>query len=143
MMTQEERIHLLERMNRESRGTLMESLGIEFTGVGENWLEARMPIDERTMRPGGFLHGGAIMALTETVGSGITYVSVPQEDFHVFGIEINGNHVRRAQGAYVTGRAEFIHKGQRTHVVNVSIIDEGGNLASICRITNVILPKSS
>jgi len=134
---------LLERMNRESRSTLMESLGIEFTGIGEDWLEARMPIDGRTMRPGGFLHGGAIMALTETVGSGISYISVPQEQFHVFGIEINGNHIRRAQGAYVTGRAEFIHKGQRTHVVNVSITDEFNNLASVCRITNVVLPKSS
>ena len=134
---------LLERMNRENRGTLMESLGIEFTGIGEDWLEARMPIDGRTMRPGGFLHGGAIMALTETVGSGISYISVPREHFHVFGIEINGNHVRRAEGAYVIGRAEFLHKGQRTHVVNVSITDERGNLASVCRITNVVLPKSS
>jgi len=133
---------LLERMNRESRSTLMESLGIEFTGIGEDWLEARMPIDGRTMRPGGFLHGGAIMALTETVGSGISYISVPQEHFHVFGIEINGNHIHRAQGTYVTGRAEFLHKGQRTHVVNVSITDERGNLASVCRITNVVLPKS-
>lgn len=61
---------IIERMNRESRGTLMASLGIEFIGIGENWLEAKMPIDERTMRPGNLLHGGAIMALVETVGSG-------------------------------------------------------------------------
>ena len=56
---------IIEQMNRESRGTLMASLGIEFTGIGENWLEAKMPIDERTMRPGNLLHGGAIMALVE------------------------------------------------------------------------------
>ena len=66
---------VLIQMNRECRGTLVEHLGIEFTGIGEDWLEARMPIDERTMRPGNLLHGGAIMALAETVGSGITYVS--------------------------------------------------------------------
>ena len=103
---------IIERMNRESRGTLMASLGIEFTGVGENWLEAKMPIDERTMRPGNLLHGGAIMALVETVGSGLTYIGESLEENHVFGIEINANHVRKAQGKYVIGRAEFIHKGQ-------------------------------
>ena len=61
-------LELIEQMNRERRGTLMESLGIEFIGVGENWLEAKMPIDERTMRPGQLLHGGAIMALVEYRG---------------------------------------------------------------------------
>ena len=129
---------IIERMNRESRGTLMASLGIEFIGIGENWLEAKMPIDERTMRPGNLLHGGAIMALVETVGSGLTYIG----ENLVFGIEINANHVRKAQGSYVIGRAEFIHKGHRTHVVSVNVTDEFGNLASVGRITNVVLPKS-
>lgn len=136
-------LELIEQMNRERRGTLMESLGIEFIGVGENWLEAKMPIDERTMRPGQLLHGGAIMALVETVGSGLTYIGENLEENHVFGIEINGNHIRKAQGSYVIGRAEFIHKGQRTHVVAVNVTDEFGNLVSVCRITNVVLPKSS
>ena len=121
---------IIEQMNRESRGTLMASLGIEFTGIGENWLEAKMPIDERTMRPGNLLHGGA------------TYIGENLEENHVFGIEINANHVRKAQGKYVIGRAEFIHKGHRTHVVAVNVTDEFGNLASVGRITNVVLPKS-
>ena len=133
---------IIERMNRESRGTLMASLGIEFIGIGENWLEAKMPIDERTMRPGNLLHGGAIMALVETVGRGLTYIGENLEENHVFGIEINANHVRKAQGSYVIGRAEFIHKGHRTHVVSVNVTDEFGNLASVGRITNVVLPKS-
>ena len=128
---------IIEQMNRESRGTLMASLGIEFTGI-----EAKMPIDERTMRPGNLLHGGAIMALVETVGSGLTYIGENLEENHVFGIEINANHVRKAQGKYVIGRAEFIHKGHRTHVVAVNVTDEFGNLASVGRITNVVLPKS-
>ena len=122
---------IIEQMNRESRGTLMASLGIEFIGIGENWLEAKMPIDERTMRPGNLLHGGAIMALVETVGSGLTYIGENLEENHVFGIEINANHVRK-----------FIHKGHRTHVVSVNVTDEFGNLASVGRITNVVLPKS-
>lgn len=133
---------IIERMNRESRGTLMASLGIEFTGVGKiGWRQK--PIDERTMRPGNLLHGGAIMALVETVGSGLTYIGENLEENHVFGIEINANHVRKAQGKYVIGRAEFIHKGHRTHVVAVNVTDEFGNLASVGRITNVVLPKSS
>ena len=132
----------LDQINRECRGTLVEHLGIVFTGLGENWMEAKMPIDERTIRPGNFLHGGAIMALTETVGSGLSYCHTPLEHYHVFGIEINGNHVHQARGAYVLAHAEFLHKGQRTQVVSVKVTDETGELVSVCRITNMAIPKN-
>jgi uncharacterized protein (TIGR00369 family) len=98
-----------------------------------------MPIDERTLRPGHLLHGGAIMALAETVGSGLSFVQVSPEEYNVYGIEINGNHVHRARGKYVTGRADFIHKGKRTQVVDVRITDEFGTLVSVCRVTNMIV----
>ncbi len=137
-MTEKE---ILERMNRECRGTLVEHLGIVFTGAGDDWLEATMPIDNRTMRPGNLLHGGAIMALTETVGSGLAYMGVDTDKYHVYGIEINGNHIHKAEGKYVVARAEFVHRGRRTHVVNVVIRDEFGKLASVCRITNIVMEK--
>ena len=137
-MTEKE---ILERMNRECLGTLVEHLGIVFTGAGDDWLEATMPIDNRTMRPGNLLHCGAIMALTETVGSGLTYMGVDTDKYHVYGIEINGNHIHKAEGKYVVARAEFVHKGRRTHVVNVIIRDEFGKLASVCRITNIVMEK--
>jgi uncharacterized protein (TIGR00369 family) len=131
----------LDTMNQACRGTLVETLGIEFTGGGEQWLEARMPIDRRTSRPGNLLHGGAIMALAETVGSGLSFIQAPPDEYEVYGIEINGNHVHRARGGYVTGRAEFMHKGQRTQVVAVRVTDEFGDLVSVCRVTNMLLPK--
>ncbi|MDR1274478.1 MAG: hotdog fold thioesterase [Odoribacteraceae bacterium] len=132
---------IITRINQQCRGTLVESLGIAFIGMGEDWLEARMPIDKRTLRPGNLLHGGAIMALAETVGSGLSFVQASPEACDVYGIEINGNHVHQARGKYVTGRAEFIHKGKRTQVVAVRITDEFGALVSVCRVTNMLLPK--
>lgn len=136
-----ETTQILEQINRTCRGTLVERLGIEFTALGDDWLEARMSIDHRTIRPGNFLHGGAIMALAETVGSGLSYVYAPLETHHVFGIEINGNHIHRAEGAYVVARAQYIHRGRRTQVVDVRISDESGTPVSVCRVTNVIVPK--
>ena len=132
---------LVERLNREHEGTLVRNLGIVFTRMGEGWMEATMPIDERTMRPGGMLNGGAILALAETLGGGLSYSTVPPEEFHIFGIEVNGNHVHKAEGRRVTARAEFVHQGRRTHVVDVRVRDESGKLASVCRVTNIIMPK--
>lgn len=134
--------NLLNQINSACRNTMIEALGIEFTAIGEDWLEARMPIDNKTKRPGNLLHGGAIMALTETVGSGLSYIHAPEEQYNVFGIEINGNHIHQAEGSYVTGRATFIHRGRRTQVVAVNITDEAGRLASVCRVTNMVIPKT-
>ncbi|MDR0545133.1 MAG: hotdog fold thioesterase [Odoribacteraceae bacterium] len=129
----------VERLNEQCRDTLTESLGIVFTGAGDHWLEARMPIDSRTRRPGNLLHGGAIMALAETVGSGLPFLHAP-EGCEVYGVEINGNHLRRARGSFVTGRAEFIHAGKRAQVVSVRVTDEFNALVSVCRVTSMILP---
>lgn len=131
---------IIKRFTRQCQGTLVETLGIEFMGVGDHWLEARMPIDGRTSRPGNLLHGGAIMALAETVGSGLSFIYAPP-GHEVYGIEINGNHLRRACGAYVTGHAEFVHEGNRVQVVAVHVTDEFGTLISACRVTNLLVPS--
>lgn len=129
----------LKRLNEFCRNSLVEYLGIEFTAVGEEWVEARMPIDHRTCRPDGLLHGGANMALAETVGGVISAISLPDNlKFKAFGIEINGNHMKQAKGGYVVAKATFIHKGRTTHVANVEIRDEFGNLVTISRVTNLI-----
>lgn len=129
----------LDQLNGFCHNTLMETLGMEFTAVGEGWLEARMPIDHRTCRPDGALHGGANMALAETVGGALSAISVPDElRFKVFGIEINGNHMKQARGHYVVARGEFVHRGRTTHVVNVEIRDECGTLVTVNRVTNII-----
>ncbi len=122
------------------RNTLVERLGIEFTAIGEGWMEARMPLDERTCRPDGALHGGANMALAETVAGALGSISVPLEQrFNIYGIEINGNHIKKATGNYVIARASFIHKGNRTQVVSVEIHDETGALITMSRVTNMLV----
>lgn len=133
---------IIEYLNDTCRDTLVENLGIRFTATGEGWLEARMPIDKRTCRPDGALHGGANMALAETVGGALSSMSVPEElRFNVYGIEINGNHMRQAQGTYVIARGQFVHRGRLTHVVNVEIRDESGKLVTVNRVTNVVTGK--
>ena len=130
----------LKQINELCKNTLVDNLGMEFTAAGEGWLEMRMPIDRRTCRPDGALHGGAKMALAETVGGALSSMSVPEElRFHVFGIEVNGNHMKQAQGRYVTAKGIFIHRGKRTHVVQVEIRDEYGTLITVNRVTNIIV----
>lgn len=130
----------LQQLNDLCRNTLVENLGMEFIAAGEGWLEARMPIDHRTCRPDGALHGGANMALAETVGGALSSMSVPEDlRFHVFGIEVNGNHVKQAQGKFVIARGTFIHRGKRTHVVEVEIRDESGTLVTVNRVTNIVV----
>ena len=128
---------ILQELNDLCRDTLVDHLGIIYTAVGDDWLEARMPVDRRTCRPDGKLHGGANMALAETVAGAL---STPTgERSRVFGIEVNGNHMRQAQGAYVTARGCFLHRGKRTHVVQVEIRDEQGTLVTVNRVTNMIV----
>ncbi len=130
----------LMQLTANCRNTLVDHLGMEFIAAGEGWLEMRMPIDRRTCRPDGALHGGANMALAETVGGALSSMSLPEElRFHVFGIEVNGNHMKQAQGKYVTAKGTFIHRGRRTHVVEVEIRDEFGTLVTVNRVTNMIV----
>lgn len=139
MKTKKMMENIAEKLNELCKGSLVEWLGMEFTDGEEGWLEAKMPVDHRTCRPDGAMHGGANMALAETVSGALSAVSVPPElQFKVYGIEINGNHIHRAEGNYVTARAEFLHKGRRTHVVQVEIRDEYRTLVSVCRVTNII-----
>lgn len=130
----------LQQLNDLCRNTLVENLGMEFIAAGEGWLEAKMPVDHRTCRPDGALHGGANMALAETVGGALSSMSVPEDlRFHVFGIEVNGNHIKQAQGKFVIARGTFIHRGKRTHVVEVEIRDESGTLVTVNRVTNIVV----
>lgn len=131
---------ILCRLNEICRNTLVERLGMEFTDGGEDWLEMKMPVDYRTCRPDGAMHGGANMALAETISGALSSMTVaPELQFKVYGVEINGNHIRRAEGEYVIARAQFLHKGHRTHVVEVRICDENRQLVSVMRVTNMIV----
>ena len=122
--------------------TLVSHLGIEFTGVGEDFLEARLPVDHRTRQPYGLLHGGASVALAETLGSVASALSVddPLRQQPV-GLEINANHLRAVREGWVYGRCTPIHRGRTTHVWDIRITDEQGRLVCISRLTTAIIER--
>lgn len=132
----------LDFITTRGKGTLIEHLGIELLEAGEDYLKARMPVDHRTKQPAGLLHGGASVALSETVASlGATY-AVDRSKFHCVGLEINANHVRAATKGHVTAVARPAHLGRTTHIWEVKITDEADKLVCISRVTMAILPNS-
>lgn len=131
----------LETLNGRTPGTMVANLGIEFTAVGDDYLEARMPVDHRTIQPLGLLHGGASVALAETLGSVASTCCIDTTTHFVVGLEINANHVRSVREGYVTGRTTPIHIGKKTHVWEIRISNEAGELVCVSRITIAVLEK--
>lgn len=127
----------------ELKNTLMRSLGIEATSLDKNMVIMTMPVDERTHQPAGFLHGGANVALAETAASIGAYLQVDPEQYNVFGIEINANHIKSKRNGTVTAKAKPIHIGSTTMVWEINISDEDENLICISRCTIGVVPKKS
>ena len=128
-------------VNERSRSTLMQQLGIEFTEAGDDYIAAKMPVDERTRQPFGVLHGGASVALAETLASwGATFV-VDRSQYYCAGLEINANHVRAASSGWVVGTARPVHLGRSTQIWEVRIVDEEGRLVCISRVTMAVLSQ--
>jgi 1,4-dihydroxy-2-naphthoyl-CoA hydrolase len=116
-------------------------IGIEFTEIGPDFLRGRMPVDGRTVQPFGILHGGASVALAETLGSTAAALVIDRSKQRCVGQEINANHVRAASQGYVIGTARPIHIGRRSHVWEIRITDEQERLVCISRITMYILDR--
>lgn len=133
----------LETLNQTGTKTMVEHLGIEFTGFGEDFLEAYMPVDHRTVQPMGLLHGGASCVLAETLGSVASILCVEDMDKEtVVGVEINANHLRPATKGVVKGRVSPVRIGRRLHVWNIEIKDEAGRLICVSRITIAVVPRN-
>ena len=132
---------LIDHLNHMCKGTLVEHLGIEFTESGENFLKARMPVDSRPKQPMGILHGGASLALAETVGSAASIGMVDMGKYHVVGMQMTANHIGQGTSGYVHALATLLHKGTRTHVWDILISDDSGKKISACRLTNMIIEK--
>jgi 1,4-dihydroxy-2-naphthoyl-CoA hydrolase len=115
-------------------------LGIEFIDFGDNWLKARMPVNERTKQPYGRLHGGASVALAETIGSVGAAMSVDRSKFATVGMEINANHIRPVKDGYVYAVATAESIGRTTQIWSIRIEDEAGKLVCISRITMAVIP---
>lgn len=129
----------IAELNR-ANGSLVDYLGIEISEVGDDFLRARMPVDRRTVQPmTKVLHGGASVALAETVGSVGAFLCVDPKKYHVAGLEINANHVRSVSDGWVTAIARPIHRGRTTQIWDIRISDEGEKLVCISRFTVAVL----
>ncbi|WP_409271109.1 hotdog fold thioesterase [Neobacillus sp. SCS-31] len=123
----------------QTKNTLIEALGIEITLLEKGRVEATMPVDERTRQPFGLLHGGASVALAETVASVGAYELVDPETESVAGLEINANHVRGIREGKVKAVATVLHQGKTTQVWDIRITDEQGKPVCISRCTMAVL----
>src|SRR5690606_35787450 len=139
-MTKEE---ILELSVKVCRNTLMETLEIVVTEVGEDYLIAKMPVTPRVHQPDGVLHGGASVALAESVGSMASHIFLNDKEFFIRGIEISANHVKSISEGYVYAKATFIHKGRTTQLWNIRITNEDGDLISVVKLTTIALPKKA
>jgi 1,4-dihydroxy-2-naphthoyl-CoA hydrolase len=132
----------MERKPLPRENTLLEALGIEITSASAERVEARMPVGPRVHQPFGLLHGGASVALAETVASVGGYMNVDPAREHVVGLEINANHLRAKRDGEVRAVATPLHVGRRTQVWEVKIADEEGKLVCVSRCTIAVVPAS-
>ena len=132
----------VELINQFAGNTLVSSLGIQFIEVGEGWVKAKMPVDNRTLRPGGLLHGGANLALAETVAGLGSMLLVDIQIYDVRGIQVSANHTGSLKEGFVYAHAKVVHLGNQTHVWDVEIKNEEDKLISISRVTNMIVARN-
>jgi 1,4-dihydroxy-2-naphthoyl-CoA hydrolase len=132
----------LDQLNSLGKNTLAEALGIEFTEVGPQYICGRMPVDHRTHQPMGLLHGGASVALAETLGSVGALLQVDPARQACVGLEINANHLKSVRHGFVYGRATAAHIGRKTQVWEIRITTEGGELVCLSRLTVAVLDRA-
>ncbi len=131
----------LEEINAHSRGTLAEHIGIRVAEIGPDYLRATMPVNAHTHQPLGLLHGGASVALAETIGSLAANLCVDPDKYICLGQEINANHLRPVSSGLVTGTARPFHLGSRSHVWHIEIRDEKDKLVCVSRLTMAVVER--
>lgn len=129
----------LAKIEKAAAQTMSGHLGIEFIESIPGKIVAKMPVDHRTCQPMGLLHGGASVALAETLGSIGSYLLIDQTKQAAVGLEINANHIRSARSGFVTGRASILHQGKKTHVWDIRITNEASELVCVSRLTVAII----
>lgn len=138
-MTKEQK---LSAMNEMSKNTLLETLGIVFTDIGEDFIEGTMPVNSRVHQPLGMLHGGANVAFAESLGSSLSNILLWQSGKAAVGTSINSNHLKSKKDGMVFGKARLIRQGGSLHFLEIEIKDEEGNLICHSTMSNmVITPK--
>jgi len=133
----------LQQLNQGLRETLDAHIGLQFVAIGCDFLQAQMPVDERTKQPYGLLHGGASAVMIESLGSVASYLLVAASGKRAVGIEINANHVRGMTAGYVTGTVTALHVGRSTHVWDVRLRNADQQLVCVGRLTTAVVPTSA
>lgn len=128
----------IEDLNKLCHNTLITHLDIVFTEATETSLKAEMPVSNKVTQPMGILHGGASLALAETVGSAGSFLLVDTHKYTVVGLQVSANHVGSVKSGKVIAEATVVHQGNTTHVWDVKISDDTGKLISVIRVTNFI-----
>ena len=131
----------IEEWSNKAGVTIHDSLGIEITGIGDDTVSGRMPIDERTFQPMKILHGGASVVLAESLGSIASSMIVDPKEYFAVGQSINANHVRPGLKGYASGIAKPIHIGTRSHIWDIEIFNDAQKLLCTCRLTMAIVKK--
>jgi 1,4-dihydroxy-2-naphthoyl-CoA hydrolase len=131
----------LRQLNDLSANTMVANLGIEFTDLGEDYLTGKMPVDHRTHQPLGLLHGGASVALAETLGSMAASFCVDLKTQYCVGLEINANHVKGVKSGFVIGTTRALHIGKKTHIWEIRITTEQNELVCISRLTIAVIDR--
>ena len=132
---------LLEQFNKRCKNTLMETLEITYTDIGADFLIATMPVNSSVHQPYGQLHGGATAALAESVGSAASNFFIDSSTQFINGIELSINHIKSKREGIVTATARNIHKGRTTHLWEIKVEDEVGNLIALSKLTNIVLER--
>lgn len=135
-MTKEE---ILTYWNSICKNTLIETLGIEFVDLTEESLIAKMPVTAKVHQPDGVLHGGASVALAETVGSASAQIFLNTENVSIRGIEISANHVKSVRNGYVYATSTIVHKGRTTQLLHIKITNEANELVSMVKLTTIAI----
>jgi len=133
----------VEQLREFSRETMADTIGIRVTEIGPDFLRATMPVSPRTHQPMGVLHGGASVALAETVGSVAANLCVDREKYVCLGQDINANHLRPISSGIVTATARPFHIGRRSHVWHIEIRDEEDRLVCVSRLTMAVIDNPS
>lgn len=133
---------ILAKCNAMCKNTLMETLNIDFIDIGEDFVTARMPVNSKVHQPDGVLHGGATVALAESVGSVASQILLDSSEFFIRGIEISANHLKSIREGEVFAKATFIHKGRTTQLWDIRVTDSENNLISLVKLTTIALPKN-
>lgn len=133
----------LKSINEFHKNTMQQFIGIEFIEIGDDYIKAKMPVNEKTKQPHGLLHGGASVVLAESLGSLGSVLCLDPDKKTCVGLEINTNHIRAVREGFVYGITKPIHLGKTTHIWEIKIHDEQNRLTSVSRITNYVIEKKA